>query len=194
MVDDSMKVMEGTRQQIECDALILSVGLIPENEIAQSLGIQMDPMTKGPVCDQQFMTSKNGIFSCGNALHVNDLVDYVSESGMLAGSSAADYVKQGIHVDANVEIWVNAEIGTIVPQKIALGMGKSDAMQELMIYIRSRRDLKKAKLKFFMNEKLCYEKKLSNVKPPEMIKIVLPFSKEQLQPEMEMKIELLEEK
>ena len=193
-VDDSMQVMEGTRQQIECDALILSVGLIPENEIAQSLGIQMDPKTKGPICDQQFMTSKNGIFSCGNALHVNDLVDYVSESGMLAGSSAADYVKQGIHLDTEVEIQVNPEIFTIVPQKIAFGMGKSDAFQELMIYIRSRRDLKKARLNFYIDEKLCYEKKLSNVKPPEMIKIVLPFSKEQLQPEMELKIELLEEK
>ena len=193
-VDESMKVIAGTEQQIECDALILSVGLIPENEIAQSLGIEIDPKTKGPICDQQFMTTKKGIFSCGNALHVNDLVDYVSESGLLAGNSAADYVKLGIGIDREVEIDVNQEIGTIVPQKIALGKGKSDDLKEVILYLRSRRDLKKATLKFLVDENVCYEKKLSNVKPQEMLKIVLPFPKERIHSELNLRIELLEDK
>ena len=84
-----MRPIEGTQEIVECDALILSVGLIPENELAEKLDVTIDRRTKGPICDEQFMTSQPGIFSCGNALHVNDLVDYVSESGELAGKAAA---------------------------------------------------------------------------------------------------------
>lgn len=79
-VDAHMTPIPGTEQKLDCDALILSVGLIPENELAESLGVKLDPKTKGPVCDGQCMTSVDGVFSCGNALHVNDLVDYVSEN------------------------------------------------------------------------------------------------------------------
>ena len=79
--------MAGVR--IDCDALIVSVGLIPENELAESLGVPLDGHTRGPVCDGQLMTEVPGIFSCGNALHVNDLVDYVSASGELYFRSAA---------------------------------------------------------------------------------------------------------
>ena len=88
-VDENMVLIEGTQKIIACDSVILSVGLIPENEIAEMLHIEMDNITKGPVVDQNFMTSVAGVFSCGNALHVNDLVDYVSESGEIAGGNAA---------------------------------------------------------------------------------------------------------
>ena len=90
-----MVPIPGTEQIVECDALILSVGLIPENELAEGLGAAIDPKTKGPVCDAGLMTSVPGVFSCGNALHVNDLVDYVSESGEAAGKSAARYRPKG---------------------------------------------------------------------------------------------------
>lgn len=90
-VDGSMQPIAGTERIIDCDALILSVGLLPENEIAEQLGVELDPATKGPFVDQRLMTSVPGVFCCGNALHVNDLVDYVSESGELAGKAAAHY-------------------------------------------------------------------------------------------------------
>ena len=90
-VDEHMNPIESTKKRIACDALILSVGLIPENEMAEKLGIRLDSRTKGPLCDNHFMTETAGVFSCGNALHVNDLVDYVSESGELAGTAAAKY-------------------------------------------------------------------------------------------------------
>ncbi|MGN0520054.1 MAG: NAD(P)/FAD-dependent oxidoreductase, partial [Candidatus Fimenecus sp.] len=93
-VDEKMQPIAGTEQVVECDALILSVGLIPENELAENLGVQLDPKTKGPVCNAQLMTTVDGVFSCGNALHVNDLVDYVSESGEIAGENAAKYAKR----------------------------------------------------------------------------------------------------
>ena len=79
-VNEKMQPIESTARIIPCDALILSVGLLPENEVAQMLGVRLDPATKGAVVDQTLMTNIPGVFSCGNALHVNDLVDYVSLS------------------------------------------------------------------------------------------------------------------
>jgi NADPH-dependent 2,4-dienoyl-CoA reductase/sulfur reductase-like enzyme len=88
-VDARMRPIPGTEERLACDGLILSVGLIPENELAESLGAEINSATKGPVCDQNYMTMVDGLYSCGNALQVNDLVDYVSESGETAGRSAA---------------------------------------------------------------------------------------------------------
>lgn len=79
-VDENMKPVPGTEERIECDGLILSVGLIPENELAESLDVPIDERTRGPVCDQEYMSEVEGIFCAGNALHVNDLVDYVTEN------------------------------------------------------------------------------------------------------------------
>ena len=88
-VDGRMQPVAGTERYIPCDTLILSVGLIPENEILDSLAPRMDARTKGPQVNQYMETTVPGLFSCGNALHVNDLVDYVSESGSIAGEQAA---------------------------------------------------------------------------------------------------------
>ena len=90
-VDENMTPIPGTEFHVDCDALILSVGLIPENEIAEQLGVELDPRTRGPACDTNHMTSVPGVFSCGNSLQVFDLVDYVSTSGEAAGTSAAAY-------------------------------------------------------------------------------------------------------
>lgn len=92
-VDRNLKPIPGTEEYVECDALILSVGLIPENELSEKLGVQLEAGTKGPACNQDLMTSVPGVFSCGNSLQVFDLVDYVSESGETAGRSAAAFAK-----------------------------------------------------------------------------------------------------
>jgi NADPH-dependent 2,4-dienoyl-CoA reductase/sulfur reductase-like enzyme len=91
--DEKMRPIPGTEERIVCDGLILSVGLIPENELAESLGLSVHPTTKGPVCDQYCMTKIPGVFSCGNALQVYDLVDYVSENGETAGKNAARFAQ-----------------------------------------------------------------------------------------------------
>ena len=88
-VDGQMRPVAGTERYIPCDTLTLSVGLIPENDILDSLAPAMDARTKGPRVSQYMETTVQGLFSCGNALHVNDLVDYVSESGSIAGERAA---------------------------------------------------------------------------------------------------------
>lgn len=90
-VDEFGRPVPGTERTIDCDTLILSVGLIPENELALSMGVALHPMTGGAVVDAHYMTSVPGTFACGNALHVNDLVDFVSEEGELAGEAAARY-------------------------------------------------------------------------------------------------------
>ena len=92
-VDDKFNPIKGTEEIIECDTLIVSVGLIPENELVSTLNVEIDPMTKGPVCDQNYMTSVPGIFSCGNCFHVYDLADNVTKSGLDAGKYASEYVK-----------------------------------------------------------------------------------------------------
>ncbi len=88
-VDEELKPVAGSEREMECDMLVLSVGLIPENELATSLGVPLDPSTRGPMVDQNMHTLVDGVFACGNAVHVNDLVDYVSESGEAAGRAAA---------------------------------------------------------------------------------------------------------
>ena len=92
-VDERRQPIAETREFIPCDTLLLSVGLIPENELSLGAGIDLDPVTNGPVVDQDRQTCIEGIYSCGNVLHVHDLVDYVSEEAEIAGKSAAEYVR-----------------------------------------------------------------------------------------------------
>ena len=94
-VDEKGTPIEGTEEEISCDTLLLAVGLIPENELSREAGIQIDPKTKGPVVNEMLETSLEGVFACGNVLHVHDLVDHVSEEAALAGIYAAEYVRTG---------------------------------------------------------------------------------------------------
>lgn len=92
-VDENGKPVKGTEEYVSCDTLLLSVGLIPENELSHNAGISLDKVTKGPIVSEAFETSIDGIFACGNVLHVHDLVDYVSEEAGIAGRNAAAYIK-----------------------------------------------------------------------------------------------------
>ncbi|MCR4690144.1 MAG: FAD-dependent oxidoreductase [Lachnospiraceae bacterium] len=92
-VDENFRPIPGTEQEISCDTLLLSVGLIPENELSRNMGLAMSPATRGAVVDDDLQTSCPGVFACGNVLHVHDLVDHVSEEAVEAGKHAADYIK-----------------------------------------------------------------------------------------------------
>lgn len=94
-VDEHNKPIEGTEEFYECDTLLLSCGLIPENEISKTAGVELNPVTSGPVVNESLETNVPGVFACGNVLHVHDLVDYVSEEATAAGRHAAEYVKNG---------------------------------------------------------------------------------------------------
>lgn len=94
-VDEHLKPIPGTEEHYTCDTLLLSCGLIPENELSQKAGVALSPVTKGPVVNEQLETDVPGVFACGNVLHVHGLVDYVSEEASAAGRHAAAYVKAG---------------------------------------------------------------------------------------------------
>lgn len=90
-VDETLKPVPGTEEYISCDTLLLSVGLIPENELSTGMGVNLDPVTSGPLVNDMLETNINGVFACGNVLHVHDLVDYVSMEAVLAGRNAVKY-------------------------------------------------------------------------------------------------------
>ena len=93
-VDGNLKTIPGTEEYVSCDTLLLSCGLIPENELSESAGARMDPVTSGPVVNARLQTTAEGVFACGNVLHVHDLVDNVSKEAVEAGANAAAYVKE----------------------------------------------------------------------------------------------------
>lgn len=103
-VDEHLKPILGTEEHYTCDTLLLSCGLIPENELSQKAGVALSPVTKGPVVNEQLETDVPGVFACGNVLHVHDLVDYVSEEASAAGRHAAAYVKAGEPAEEHVGI------------------------------------------------------------------------------------------
>ena len=95
-VDENKEPVPGTQEAYRCDTMLLSVGLIPENELTRGLGARMDEKTHGPVVDERLQTTVAGVFACGNVLHVHDLADHVSQEAAEAGKHAADYVKEAV--------------------------------------------------------------------------------------------------
>ncbi len=110
-VDDHGKLIPGTEEDYSCDTLLLSVGLIPENELSASMGVEMHKVTSGPIVNESLETNINGVFACGNVLHVHDLVDFVSEEATAAGKNAARYVKEGAREGASHKVELIAEGG-----------------------------------------------------------------------------------
>ena len=94
-VDENRRPIPGTEEFYECDTLLLSCGLIPENELSRELGVEMSPVTSGPLVNESLETNVEGVFACGNVLHVHDLVDFVSQEAQAAGKNAAEYVLNG---------------------------------------------------------------------------------------------------
>ena len=119
-VDENRKPIPGTEEYYSCDTLLLSVGLIPENELTKGIGASMNRVTQGPNVNDQLETDTSGVFACGNVLHVHDLVDYVSEEATLAGSNAAAYVGAGSEKQTGHIAALKAENGVryTVPQAI----------------------------------------------------------------------------
>jgi thioredoxin reductase len=177
-VDENMMPLPGTEEIIQCDALILSVGLIPENELAESLGVQLDTRTKGPVTDQNCMTMTEGVFCCGNALHVNDLVDYVSESGEAAGRAACSYAARSYAAAQHssgerslAEIKADDSMLYIVPQRLNV----DDLDKPAVIYFRSKEEMGKTRLTVTIDGNEVYTKKFPRLRPPEMERLELDF-------------------
>lgn len=117
-VDQNRQPIEATKRYIPCDTLLLSCGLIPENELTKGAGVTIDPVTSGAVVDQNRQTEIEGIFACGNVLQVHDLVDYVSDEAEIAGKGAADYVLGAVSVNESVKTVAGNGVRYVLPQKV----------------------------------------------------------------------------
>ena len=160
-VDKNRKPIKNTEEYIPCDTLLLSVGLIPENELSKNANIELSKTTNGAVVDQDRHTQKEGVFACGNVLHVHDLVDFVSEEAEIAGKSAASYIKSGIQNDMNAVVKTDEKIGYSVPQKLT---NKKD----ITIYFRVKDVFENVRIKVYNNGELICSKKKLRVSPGEM--------------------------
>lgn len=123
-VDANRRVIEETKRYIPCDTLLLSCGLIPENELTRGAGIPIDPITSGAVVDENRETATPGIFACGNVLQVHDLVDYVSDEAEIAGIGAANFVKNGATTGKTVETKPGNGVRYVLPQRVHTESGK----------------------------------------------------------------------
>ncbi len=173
-VDTRMQPIPGTEHTVACDALILSVGLIPENELAESLHVPMDRRTKGALVDQRMETMLDGVFSCGNALHVNDLVDHVSESGEVAGRAAAN---ARLKERTFAEVEADDTFLYVVPQRIALHM--PDASRTAF-YFRTAEERGATVLTAECDGRTLFSKRYSRLRPPEMERIEIDLSAAEL--------------
>lgn len=167
-VDEHLKPIPGTEEYIPCDTLMLSVGLIPENELSKNAGIQLDTVTNGPVVDEYRETSHKGVFACGNVLQVHDLVDFVTEESKLAGKGAAKFIK-GEKADNGV-VHTKGENGVryIVPQNINRA---TDG--DVKLYFRVGRVLENVTLTVTCGDEVLLSKKKRKMTPGEMEYVTL---------------------
>lgn len=176
-VDEKMQTIAGTEFDIDCDTLLLSVGLIPENELSRGLNLEMHPLTSGPIVDQRRQTSMPGIFAAGNVVHVHDLVDFVSEEAEIAGKFAALTAFGKLDEELTV---VNVEAGngirTCVPQKLSLPQEGESAR----LFMRVANPERKVKLEVKSGDTLIMSKILPVAKPSEMIALDLSAEKTKL--------------
>ncbi|WP_113676181.1 NAD(P)/FAD-dependent oxidoreductase [Vallitalea guaymasensis] len=165
-VDNNRNPIKGTEKYIECDLLVLAVGLIPENELSRKLEVKIDPRTKGPVVDESFMTSVEGVFAAGNVVTVFDLVDYVSITGEIAGRGAARYLEGNLNLKDEYQSVIPGEnVNFVVPQIIR----KNNLEEQLPIYFRVKQKEKKVKVIGEIDGEICLDKKHVVVLPPKMI-------------------------
>lgn len=163
------KPIAGTEIHFDCDTVLLSVGLIPENELTKSAEIEMDSRTNGSVVFENMETSVNGIFACGNVVHVHDLVDFVTAESQKAGKAAADYVLNGEKIKDDYITLTNGNgIGYTVPQKIRKGA------EEAEIFFRVRQIFKNSAILVMDGDNQLAKFKREHLAPGEMEKIKIP--------------------
>lgn len=171
-VDDNRRPIAGTEEYVECDTLLLSVGLIPENELTRKLDIKMNRVTNGPMVNESLETSMDGVFACGNVLHVHDLVDYVSEESKLAGICAANYLSDFGKDNAKSDIvTINAKSG--VRYTVPTTINTVKMPEQLPIRFRVGDVYKDSFISMYIGDKRIIHKKKAVIAPGEMETLLL---------------------
>lgn len=174
-VDAQAKPIPGTEEFYPCDTLLLSVGLLPENELSRQAEVPLSPVTNGPIVDENLETEVPGIFACGNVLHVHDLVDFVSEEAAQAGRAAAEYVKETQKLQKEeiqrecVPVQTSGGVRYAVPSRF-----HKKQHQAQKIRFRVSQVFGACKIQVYLNEELVLEKKKRSAAPGEMEQILIP--------------------
>ena len=172
-VDQSLQPIPGTEELIDCDTILFSVGLIPENELSTGMGIELDRITGGPIVNELRETVLKGVFACGNVLQVHDLVDYVTEEAEIAGKAVADYLK-GMRVKREqvLNLLPGTNVAYIVPQQIAYEQADR---KRVKLFLRVRRPAEDVRIDLIAaGEKTILSYRRSIVTPGEMVTFFLP--------------------
>lgn len=172
-VDENKKPIPGTEIEYECDTLLLSIGLIPENDISKATGIDIDKRTNGPIVNELMETNIPGIFASGNVVHVHDLVDFVSAESRKAGLGAAKYIKKEIFNDQYINLINGYGTTYTVPQKIRI----KNIENFIEIFTRTNKIYKNVKLEVKCGDEILFSKKKQHMAPGEMEKIIIPKNK-----------------
>lgn len=169
-VSSDRKPIAGTERYLPCDTLLLSVGLLPENELSSTAGVTLDPVTGGAVVSEDFSTTAPGVFACGNVLHVHDLVDFVSEEGAKAGAAAADYLLRGKpQADAFIPLCGKNGVRYTVPQRLH----PASMPDELTVRFRVSAPMHDRFISVYVDNDRIYHKKKVVLAPGEMESVLL---------------------
>ncbi|WP_160689289.1 FAD-dependent oxidoreductase [Clostridium sp. C2-6-12] len=168
-VDENKRPIKGTEKEFDVDTLLLSVGLIPENELSFNAGIEGDRRTNGIIVTESMETSVEGIFACGNVVHVHDLVDFVTQESKHAGLSASKYIKGELKKDKYVNIINGQNVNYTVPQKLSI----EDVSDKLTIFMRVNNIYHDKALVVRSNDEVIGKFKRAHLAPSEMEKVVL---------------------
>ena len=171
-VGPDRKPIEETKRYIPCDTLLLSVGLIPENELTRSAGIPIDPVTNGAIVDENRQTAVPGIFACGNVLQVHDLVDYVSDEAEIAGKGAADFVKEELNEAKTLDTKAGFGVRYVLPQKVSVEPAKNTSL-----FLRVASPFGKVRFTVKSGDKVLATAVRLKAVPGEMEKINIPADK-----------------
>ena len=181
-VDDHFRPIPGTQERVDCDTLILSVGLIPAGDLTHGSGLAVDGRTKGAVVDEHYQTSIPGVFSAGNVLHVHDLVDFVSLEAEALALAAAEYLEQGGLPPCPLEVKAGENVGHVIPQRIS-------GTRSVDLSLRVRRPMKKVTLTVTQNGREVLRCKLPKALPAEMLQLKIPAERLEEQGDLEVSVE-----
>ena len=171
-VDESRKVIEETKRYIPCDTLLLSCGLIPENELTSSAGVPLSAVTSGALVDEHRQTEREGIFACGNVLQVHDLVDYVSDEAEIAGKSAAEYVKGNLNTEKTVKTAAGNGVRYVLPQRV-----RASPKEDISLFLRVTEPFGKVKYTVKSGDQILATAVRLKAAPGEMEKITVKAEK-----------------
>ena len=169
-VDENRRPIPGTEMVFDCDTVLLSVGLIPENELSRGAGVAIDPRTNGPLVDESMQTSLPGVFACGNVVHVHDLVDFVTMESGRAGKAAARFLSETPAEEAALSLQNGENVSYTVPQSVHPGRVEKTCE----VFFRVRRVMEKAAVTVSAGGEVLYKKVRDHMAPGEMERLILP--------------------